>query len=97
MLSDLRCSCSESKVGNNCYRISGPKPTTRSLPSCMMNDIDNIREEGIVHMDIAIYKSIAYDRIEEIKNETYGKRTFNKNDQTMNWKMTVSMFLNAFV
>ncbi|MBP2077262.1 hypothetical protein [Oceanobacillus polygoni] len=50
-----------------------------------------------MHMDIAIYKSIAYDRIEEIKNETYGKRTFNKNDQTMNWKMTVSMFLNAFV
>lgn len=47
-------------------------------------------------MDIAIYKCITYDRMEEIKNETYGKQTTN-NNRTINWKNSVTMFLSTFV
>ncbi|WP_339228466.1 hypothetical protein NSQ77_01620 [Oceanobacillus sp. FSL K6-2867] len=45
--------------------------------------------------DIAIYKSIVYDRMEKIKNETYGKRVLNKSYQ-IDWKISVAMLLNAF-
>lgn len=48
-------------------------------------------------MDIAVYKCIADDRIEKIKNETYGKRTYQNKYQSLEWKITVSMFLNIFV
>ncbi|MBR3119639.1 hypothetical protein [Oceanobacillus profundus] len=48
-----------------------------------------------MQMDIAIYKSIAYDRMEKIKNETYGNRTFNKSYQ-IDWKMSIAMLLNVF-
>ncbi|PAE30737.1 hypothetical protein CHI07_02175 [Paenibacillus sp. 7884-2] len=62
----------------------------------MYDEIEStIREEAIVQMDIAIYKSIAYDRMEKIKNETYGNRTFNKSYQ-IDWKMSIAMLLNVF-
>ena len=51
----------------------------------------------MMQMDIAILKCIAHERMEKIKDETYGKQTFNKRNRTMNWKMSISMFLNAFV
>lgn len=50
-----------------------------------------------MNMDIAIYKSIAHDRIEKIKNETYGKRTYQNTNQSIEWKIQVSMLLNIFV
>ena len=84
-------------VGENCYRISGPEPTTRSLPGYMINHIESIREDAIVHMDIAIYKCIAHERMEKIKNETYGKQKRNKNNRTIDWKMSISMILSTFV
>ena len=50
-----------------------------------------------MHMDIAIFKCISSDRMEQIKNETYGKQTFNKVNRTVKLKMSLSMFLNVFV
>ncbi|QGS68062.1 hypothetical protein CV093_03560 [Oceanobacillus sp. 143] len=51
----------------------------------------------MMHMDIAVFKSIAYDRMEKIKDETYGKRVINRSNGTMDWKMSISMLLNAFI
>lgn len=48
-------------------------------------------------MDIAIYKCIVDDRIEKIKNETYGKKSYNRNKRLVNWKMSLNMILNVFL
>lgn len=48
-------------------------------------------------MDIAIYKCIVDDRIEKIKNETYGKKSYDQNKRTVNWKMSMNMILNIFI
>ncbi|WP_170138829.1 hypothetical protein [Oceanobacillus chungangensis] len=50
-----------------------------------------------MHIDIDILKCIAYERMEKIKDETYGKQTINGSKRTMNWKMSMSMLLNAFI
>jgi len=55
------------------------------------------REEIIVHMDIAIYKCIVDERMEKIKNETYGKQSYYRNKQTMNWKKSMIIILNIFL
>jgi len=48
-------------------------------------------------MDIAIYKCIVDDRMERIKNETYGKKSYDRNKRTVNWKMSLNMILNIFM
>ncbi len=48
-------------------------------------------------MDIAIYKCLADERIEKIKNETYRKKSYYRKKQTVNWKMSLHMILNAFL
>jgi len=48
-------------------------------------------------MDIAIFKCISSERMEKIKDETYGKQSFNKVNRTMKLKMSLSMFLHVFV
>jgi len=50
-------------------------------------------------MDIAMYKCIVDERMEKIKNETYGKKSYSyyKNKQTMNWKRSMNMILKIFI
>lgn len=48
-------------------------------------------------MHIDIYKSIVNDRMERIKNETYGKKSYDKYERTMKWKMSLQMILNVFL
>jgi len=55
------------------------------------------REETIVYMDIAIYKCIVDERMEKIKKETYGQKSYYRKKQTMNWKMSMNMILNVFL
>lgn len=45
-----------------------------------------------MHLDIAIYKAIAEDRLERVKNETYGQQIIEKRD-IPNWKYSVILFI----
>lgn len=50
-----------------------------------------------MQMDIAIYKCIVNERLEKVKNETYGKKAYNRNERRMNWKLSLNMVLNVFL
>lgn len=50
-----------------------------------------------MHMDIAVYKCISHERLEKLKQETYGNQLFNKKYRTVKWKMNVSMLLHVFL
>jgi len=50
-----------------------------------------------MYTDIAIYKSVVEDRMEKIKNQTYGKKSYYKNKQTANWKIERYMILNILL
>lgn len=47
-------------------------------------------------MDIAVYKCISNDRLEEVKAETYGKRSYYKYDSKQNWKLSIILLMNMF-
>ena len=48
-------------------------------------------------MDIAMYKCIVDERMEKLKNETYGKKSYERKKQTMNWKKSMNMILKVFI
>ncbi|MFD1852081.1 hypothetical protein [Oceanobacillus bengalensis] len=50
-----------------------------------------------MHMDIAVFKSITNDRMEVLKNKTYGKRSFNEKYRKIDWKMSISMFFSSLL
>lgn len=50
-----------------------------------------------MYMNIDVYKCIVNERLEKIKNETYGEKAYNKNRRTMNWKVSLNMILNVFL
>lgn len=50
-----------------------------------------------MHMDIAMYQCIVDERLERVKNETYGKKSYERKKQTMNWTKSMMMFLNIFL
>jgi len=45
-------------------------------------------------MDLAIFKCLAQERMETIKNETYGKNSY-KNEQMRKLKMNMTLLLHV--
>lgn len=48
-------------------------------------------------MDLAIFRCVTHDRMETIKNETYGNKCFNKMKQMRKMKMNLGLLLHVYL
>ena len=50
-----------------------------------------------MHIDIAVYKCMVDERLQKVKNETYGKTCFDEQAGNAHLKMKFMMLLNIFL
>jgi len=50
-----------------------------------------------VHIDIAVYKCMVDERLEKVKDETYGKRCYDEQTRNTQFKLKLIMMMNVLL